>query len=214
MTAKVTVLIVGNGPDADWHPLEPARAQIAGILGEEFILESSLDYDEFARLEPARYPVCISYTDCWREDLTPAQIAGLISYTVRGGSLLVIHNGISLHRSYEVLQMMGAKFTGHPPYQTLPYYGVAEGHPLLTGVEDFTLDEEPYMFEFDPFTKKTVFLEYAFEGGRYPAGWEQTYGLGKVIYLQPGHHAPSFEPEAYRRLVRNSVRWAAGQSVD
>jgi type 1 glutamine amidotransferase len=111
--------------------------------------------------------------------------------------------------SYELAQMIGARFTGHPSYQRLHDAGTAEGHPLLEGVGDFTMDEEPYLFEFDPFTEKTVFLEFEYEGKRYPAGWEHAYGLGKVVYLQPGHHAPSFQPSDYRRLVLNSARWAA-----
>ncbi len=121
--------------------------------------------------------------------------------------MLAIHNGISVQRSDVLAQLIGAKFTGHPPYQPLNYYGTAKDHPLLEGVEDFAVDEEPYMFEFDPFANIRIFLEYEFEGKRIPAGWERAYGLGKVVYLQPGHHAPSFKPAAYRRLILNSARW-------
>lgn len=37
------------------------------------------------------------------------------------------------------------------------------------------------------------------------------YGLGRVVYLQPGHHAPSLRPPDYRRLVLNGALWAAGR---
>ncbi|MDD9268762.1 ThuA domain-containing protein [Paenibacillus sp. GCM10023248] len=207
MNKRTRIWMVGDMADAPWHPLEPARSELAGILGDEFELTATENYDSFACLEPEAYPVCISYTDCWKRDLTRGQTAGLLRYVAGGGSLLVIHNGISLQRSYELLQMIGAQFTGHPPYQKLAYYGTDANHPLLEGVADFVLEEEPYMFEFDPFTKKNVFMEFEYEGKRYPAAWEHAYGLGKVVYLQPGHHAPSFSPQAYRRLVLNSVRW-------
>lgn len=206
MNERMKVWMVGDATDAPWHPLEPARQEVAAILGDEFQITATEDYDSFEALKIEEYPICISYTDCWKRDLTREQTAGLLRYVAGGGSLLVIHNGISLQRSYELLQMIGAKFTGHPPYQKLAYYGTADNHPLMEGVADFELDEEPYLFEFDPFTKKTVFMEFEFEGKRYPAAWEHAYGLGKVVYLQPGHHAPSFQPEAYRRLVLNSVR--------
>jgi type 1 glutamine amidotransferase len=212
MSDKTNVLLIGDNANAPWHPLEPARQELEGILGEEFQLTGTEDYNRLAGLDQGEFSLCISYTDCWSRDLTPDQIAGLLRFVAGGGGLLVIHNGISVQRSYELLQMIGAKFTGHPPYQLLNYYGTAKGHPLLDGVDNFTLDEEPYMFEFDPFTKKTVFLEFEFEGKRYPAAWEQAYGLGKVVYLQPGHHAPSFKPDAYRRLVLNSASWAAGRT--
>ncbi|MBP1961547.1 ThuA domain-containing protein [Paenibacillus aceris] len=211
MREIINVCLIGDGTDAPWHPLEPARQQLADIFSGEFQLTATVDYQAFATLDHKQYPICISYTDCWNRDLTQEQTAGLLRYVAGGGSLLVLHNGISLQRSYELLQMIGAKFTGHPPYQQLAYFGSADNHPLLKGVENFVLDEEPYLFEFDPFTKKTVFMEFEFEGKRYPAAWEHAYGLGKIVYLQPGHHAPSFQPEAYRRLLLNSMRWLSSR---
>ncbi|OPH58986.1 glycosyl hydrolase [Paenibacillus ferrarius] len=213
MSTKPQVLLVGDQTDAPWHPLEPAQRQLESILGQEYEVVGTEDYDSFARLgqenQLEAYRFCLSYTDCWNRSLTREQTAGILRYVAGGGGLLVIHNGVSLHNNYELLQVIGAKFTGHPPYQSLTYSASIADHPLLEGVESFTVDEEPYMFEFDLFTKKTVFLEYEYEGGKYPAAWESTYGLGKVVYLQPGHHAPSFEPASYRRLVLNSARYVA-----
>ncbi|MDB5084456.1 MAG: hypothetical protein JWN30_1342 [Bacilli bacterium] len=208
MSKTSNVLLIGDDTDAPWHPLEPARQELEGILGSEFELVSTEDYNQLAQLDCGQYSLCISYTDCWKRDLAPAQTAGLLRFVAGGGGLLVIHNGISVHRSYELAQMIGARFTGHPPYQPLNYYGAAD-HPLLEGVGNFRVEEEPYQFDFDPFAKKTVFLEFEYEGNRYPAGWEQDFGLGKVVYLQPGHHAQSFQPREYRRLVLNSAIWAA-----
>jgi type 1 glutamine amidotransferase len=211
MSEKIKVLLVGDHEAAEWHPLEPIRIELEAILENEFELISTEDYDAFSDLESSGYKLCISYTDCWKRDLTARQKAGLLKFVAGGGSLIVLHSGISIQRSYELLQMVGAKFVRHPKYQELQYYGVSEGHPLLEGVDSFTVDEEPYMFEFDPFTKKTIFLEYEYEGNRYPAGWEQDYALGKVIYLQPGHNTVSFQPAAYRQLILNSARWAAAR---
>jgi type 1 glutamine amidotransferase len=209
--SKPNVLLIGDLKNAAWHPLETAGRALEEILQDEFRLTITEEYNDLAALDDKEFPLCISYTDCWKNDLTPRQIAGLLRFVAGGGSLLVIHNGISLQRSFELTQMIGARFTGHPPYQPLSYYGTVHSHPLLEGVQHFTMDEEPYMFDFDPFTKKTVFLEFEFEGKRYPAGWELDYGLGKVIYLQPGHNASSFESESYRRLLLNSALWATNK---
>jgi type 1 glutamine amidotransferase len=210
MGDKIKVLLIGDDSDAAWHPLQPARQELEQILGSEFELTVSADYNRFAELCRDDFALCISYTDCWNRDLTSEQTAGLLRFVAGGGGLLAIHNGISLQRSYELLQVIGGKFVTHPPYQPLKYYATAEGHPLLDGVEDFTVDEEPYMFEFASHTPRKVFLEFEFEGTRYPAAWEHTYGLGKVVYLQPGHCSDSFKPASYRKLVLNSARWAAG----
>lgn len=207
--SKIRALLVGDITSPPWHPLEPARAALEEILGDAFELTSTEDYEEFARLDQANFKLCISYTDCWDRELTAAQTAGLLRYVAGGGGLLVIHTGISIQQNYELLQMVGGKFVEHPPIQPLQYYGTVDGHPLLDGVESFTVEEEPYVFEFDPYTKRNVFMEYEFEGKRYPAAWEHAYGLGKVVYLQPGHQASSFEPPAFRRLIQNAAHWAA-----
>jgi type 1 glutamine amidotransferase len=212
MSDKIRALLLGDDSGALWHPLTPVREELDAILGENWIVESTEDYDRMAGLNRDSIELFISYTDCWSRDLTPEQISGLIGYVAAGGGLLLLHNGISLHRSYEAAQMIGAKFAGHPPYQPLVYRAAAAtAHPVMADFHDFELDEEPYMFEFDPFTPRTVFLEFEFEGKRHPAAWSHSYGLGRVLYLQPGHHAPSFKPEAYRSLIRRCALWAAGR---
>ncbi|MBO7748152.1 ThuA domain-containing protein [Paenibacillus sp. MWE-103] len=207
MNEPVRTLLLGDFAAAPWHPLEPARAELDAALGPEFALEATEDYDALSRLDHAEHPLCISYADCWDRTPTPAQTAGLLRYVAGGGGLLVVHNGISLQRSPELRQLIGARFTGHPPYQPL-VYRPAEEHPILGGVGEFPLEEEPYRFELDPLAELDVFLAYDFEGERCPAGWARDYGLGRVVYLQPGHHAPSFRPEPYRRLLLNGARWA------
>jgi len=210
------LLLLGDDADAPWHPLAPARRELEAMLGNEWDMESTEEYGRLTSLaDGAGQAACelfVSYTDCWNRDIPAEQAAGLLRYVAGGGGLLVIHNGISLQRSYELAQLMGGKFTGHPPYQPLMYHAAAgTDHPVMEGFRSFPLDEEPYLFELDPLTPRDVFLEFEFEGRRYPAGWSHRYGLGRVLYLQPGHHAPSFVPEPYRELIRRSARWAAGK---
>ncbi|WP_233532237.1 hypothetical protein [Paenibacillus alkalitolerans] len=64
MNEKTNVLLIGDNANAPWHPLEPARLELEAILGGEFRLESSEDYNRFAALDPEQLPLCISYTDC------------------------------------------------------------------------------------------------------------------------------------------------------
>ena len=65
-------------------------------------------------------------------------------------------------------------------------------HDITEGVEPFVLDEEPYRFIFSPFTEKPSSLHYEYEGKQWPAAWCHTYGIGRVVFLMPGHHEPSF----------------------
>ncbi len=211
MSGKPNVLLLGDDTRAKWHPLEPVKRQLERILGGEFALAGTEDYRRLAWLDRAEFALCISYADAWDRRPTPEQVGGLLRFVASGGGLLAIHNGISLQQSPELLQMIGARFTGHPPYTRLRYCAPDAEHPVLDGVADFSMEEEPYMFDFAPFADVRGFLEFEWEGKRYPAAWERRYGLGKVVYLQPGHHAPSFQPEMYRRLVLNSARWAVAR---
>ncbi|MFF2888694.1 ThuA domain-containing protein [Paenibacillus sp. NPDC057967] len=213
MTTPSKLLLIGDNVHSTWHPLEPARQQLHTIAADSFELVPTEDYDKLKTLEEDGFSAVISYADCWNRKLAAEQIVGLLRFVAGGGGLLVIHNGISLQASHELTGLIGARFTGHPPYQPLTYLLAQENHPLLDGVQPFTVDEEPYMFEFGTFSPRQVFLEYEFEGSRYPAGWEHRYGLGRLVYLQPGHCAPSFLPDSYRQLILNSIRWVADRSL-
>ncbi|RJX38079.1 ThuA domain-containing protein [Paenibacillus pinisoli] len=213
MTTLTKLLLIGDNVRSAWHPLEPARQQLEEIAADEFELVSTEDYEALTTLDQDGYSAVISYADCFDRKLAPEQIGRLLRFVAGGGGLLVIHNGISLGRtSHELAGLIGARFTGHPPYQPLTYHPMQVDHPLLEGVQAFTVDEEPYMFEFDALSPRNLLLEYEFEGSRYPAGWEHRYGLGRLVYLQPGHCAPSFLPDSYRQLIRNSMRWAAARN--
>ncbi|MBT2293077.1 hypothetical protein J7E73_28985 [Paenibacillus albidus] len=41
------------------------------------------------------------------------------------------------------------------------------------------------------------------------AAWCHRFGLGRVVYLMPGHHLPSFSVEPFRRMIKRGGLWAA-----
>lgn len=208
----IRTLIIGNNTDAPYHPLEAVGQRLLDILegtceatpveGTGLLRRKSLD----------QYELCISYTDRWEQAPAAEESAGLLQFVANGGGLLVIHNGISLQASPELCQLIGAKFTGHPPYTTLPFQLTDSGHPLTQGLEAFTMEEEPYRFELDPLAELTVLLTYAHEERNWPAAWVRNYGLGRVVFLMPGHHLPSFEHEGYGSWIVNAAKWAAGRN--
>ena len=51
MSDKTNVLLVGDDTDAPWHPLEPVKQELSGILGEEFLITSTEDYNCFTELD-------------------------------------------------------------------------------------------------------------------------------------------------------------------
>lgn len=201
------LLVIGDYDNAPYHPLSAIEEQLESILSEENLLEIKTDYNALDCNELKSYQTVISYTDCWNNEPAEGFAAALQTYVINGGSLLLIHNGISLQNKYELAQMIGAKFTGHPARTTLEYAEFNREHPIMSGITEFSLFEEPYQFEFDAFTNKTTLFYYEYEGNKYPAAWAHTYGKGKVVYLSPGHDNSIFECSEYRNIIKNSVYW-------
>ncbi|MCX7710592.1 MAG: ThuA domain-containing protein [Clostridia bacterium] len=206
---KKNAIVIGDITRVKYHPLKGVDDELSGILEEEFSIQFSEDYEVFNLEKLKNYDLCISYVDCWDEKITPGQTGALLAYVGQGGGLLVIHNGISLQNRYELCQMIGAKFTGHPPMTSLNFRNEAPQHPIMIDVEAFEIVEEPYRFEFDNFTEKTILLAYEYEGVSYPAGWTHEFGEGRIVYLAPGHQVSSFKSPEYRKVILKSGLWAA-----
>ncbi|MDR0267104.1 ThuA domain-containing protein [Paenibacillus sp.] len=202
-------ILLGDYTHPKFHPLQGVDAQISHILNEEISVQCS-ENKNLLRLEHLKpFDLCICYFDLWDDQVSKHQTSGLLSYVSQGGGLLVLHNGLSLgNRRYELAQLVGGRFDGHPPIQTLSFR--VNGEDAITaGVEPFELDEEPYQIQFDPFTEKEVLLEYKLNDTWYPAAWKHEYGLGRVVYFMPGHNDPTFRHPQIRKLILQAARWAA-----
>ncbi|MNW37122.1 Trehalose utilization [compost metagenome] len=206
--SKRKALLIGDYTYPEFHPLQGIDEELSSILQPLLTVQCSENRKMLLKENIAPFDLCIAYTDNRKDALSPQQTSGLASYVSGGGGLLVIHNGITLGQNYEIAQLIGARFKRHPPYAKLDFKVAAPEHPIVEGIADFEMEEEPYRFEFDPFTPKTVLLEYVHEGESWPAAWAQSYGLGRVVYMMPGHHQPSLQHEPYRQLLLQAAKWA------
>jgi type 1 glutamine amidotransferase len=206
----ISALLIGNNDDAPYHPLHVVQEQLIRILGDSVKVDAT---DKTAPLKQDKintYDLLISYRDNWEQSLNADEVAGILQFVANGGGLLVIHNGISMGVSSELAQLIGAKFIGHPDYTSLTFQATASEHPLINGLSGFIMDEEPYRFELDPFADIEMLLVYRHEDQDWPAAWSRDYGMGRVVYLAPGHHLPSFLNEEFSHWIINSAKWAAG----
>jgi type 1 glutamine amidotransferase len=205
---KRKALLLGDYSYPEFHPLQGVDEEISHILQDWMTVQCSENRKMLLKENLTPFDLCISYCDSRKEVLSPQQTAGLLSYVSGGGGLLVLHNGITLQGRYEIAQLMGARFLRHPAAGPLSFKVTAPDHPIMEGIEPFEIQEEPYRFDFDPFTEKTLLMEYEHEGEWWPAAWSLSYGLGRVVYLMPGHNQPSFQHEGYRKLLFQAAKWA------
>ena len=115
----------------------------------------------------------------------------------------------------------------------------APGHPILEGLpERIPLIDELYLFEvFEDDVTPLLRADHAFvrdnfysaaqavsgrmfsnEGWDHPPGpdligWTKRARKSPLVYLQPGDGPETYANPHYRRLVRNAIAWAAGQSA-
>ncbi|MCM3782665.1 ThuA domain-containing protein [Neobacillus mesonae] len=202
-------MALGNYVDAKYHPFTEVDQELQSILHEEIRVECTDNYSVLNEATLSNYELFISYTEFMDEEITEEQTDALIHYVKNGGGLLVIHNGISLQRSPRLAELIGGRFTGHPEYTELPVIIKEGSHPIVEGFESFTIDEEPYRFDLQLHDDTIIFAEYEHDQERWPAAWAHEYGQGRVVYLMPGHHLPSFHVGSYRELILRSARWAA-----
>lgn len=209
MNKEKKAIVIGEYSRVEYHPLKGVDHELTDMLSD-FKLEFTEDYNRFKTDSLKKCDLLISYVDHWKEKLTDEQTTGLLSYVCSGGGFLILHNGIAIQSRYELAQLAGARFTSHPDQEVLSYRVKAPEHIILEGIDSFEIKEEPYQFEFDVFTEKTLLLTYECGGKQWPAAWAHGYGSGRVVFLSPGHQRDSFLNPMYRKLIQRSALWAVG----
>ncbi|WP_211748510.1 ThuA domain-containing protein [Paenibacillus sp. Marseille-Q4541] len=202
-------LALGNYKDAKYHPFTHVDTELQTIFKDHGSMECTEQYEVMDNNILAEYNLFISYTEFGEEEISDEKASAVEDYVKNGGGFLVIHNGISMQRNDKLARLIGGKFTGHPEYTTLPIV-INEGtHPIVDGLSSFSMEEEPYRFELALHLETVILAEYEHDGQKWPAAWAHTHGQGRIVYLMPGHHLPSFQVGPYQELIRRAGLWAA-----
>lgn len=200
----------GSYTEVKYHPFAGVDRELEQILSPIFRVECTEDYGQMNADNLAKYKLVVAYTEFSDELIAPEQSGALLAYVAGGGGLLVVHNGISLQRNQELGAMLGAYFTHHPDYGPLQMTIPAKDHPIMAGIGDFVIEDEPYYFDLNPHFKTNVLAEYPHNGVMRQAAWCHEFGMGRVVYLMPGHHLPSFSVQPFRQMIHRGGLWAAG----
>ena len=204
-------ILLGNYLKFDYHPLAHVDKAISDIFKDEMDITCTEDYNMLFAENLKSFDLCILYMDRWREEVPETLSKSLLDFVENGGGLLVIHNGISLLRNAEFVELMGGRFTGHPDYTTLEIKVTEPKHVIMEDIKDFTIDDEPYRYDINDFKEKEIIFQYIHEGNIYPAAWTKAIGKGRLVYLMPGHNIDSFRNETYGKVILRSGEWALGK---
>lgn len=111
-------------------------------------------------------------------------------------------------------ELVGGGSRGHDPYGSFTVSVENTSHPITKGVEqEFTLQDELYYYKPDPTGAGIEVLATASAPGSqetYPSVFTVNHDEGRIVGLALGHDAESHDLPAYQTLLKNAVKWAAG----
>ena len=203
---KKKILVLGNYKDAMYHPFGGVDERLKKMFPElELICTDKSEL--LTELEKEGFAGVISYLDIWDGALAEREAEALYGFVQKGGALLVLHNGISIQSRKELRELIGAKFVTHPPQEVIRFE--VKSHLITEGCDGFELSEEPYRFEMEKDGKELI-LTYFYRGQEYPAGWCKRTGMGRTVFLTPGHTPEIFDCPSYAKLIGRSMEWCLG----
>jgi len=226
-TKPVRVLFVlGSPPFHDIRTLPP-------------ILEKVLDQEggfQVTRLEPPKdkppddpahmlklvdikrsdYDVLVFYTS--RYELNELQERALEKFLEDGGGIVGIHGAsFSFSKSKVWMRLIGAQFTGHIPGTHPLNIVIAEPkHPIMAGIEPFTIIDEEYKHKFADVDRNVLgrFRERPPKSDQkenMDIIWTREVDKGRVFYCSLGHGKDAWENPSWQKLIVQGILWAAGR---
>lgn len=243
---------------AEYHDADFVRREILTLLSEDPLVSVRCvaDFHDVAMLRAQ--DMLISYTsNVFPDDSGRTRLAEFIS---AGGRWLAIHGsaaytefrppevdigGIKLpgltdtpDRQPDYMDLLGCRFVSHLAQQAIEIRSVSD-HPVVRGLPDFTVVDEPYILEMRG--DHEILLESRFTGeapGYVEGPWledisrpqmlSRRLGSGEILYLAPGHACGKYDlrpfmdavpvqpgpwlDPTYRELVRRAIRWGTDRT--
>lgn len=208
-----TVLVLGENT-FPFHAIEEKADAFESILADHDVTVTT-DRDALT----GEYDVLVDYlTD---STLTDEQLEALLAHVGSGGGYVGVHCASDLtstapedpedvidHREEpfpELRELLGGHFLTHPDQSEFEVNVVGD-HPVVAGVSDFSVFDEPYQVEVDDDVTVLARMDHP-DLEDYPVVWTNE-SEGRVAYISLGHTDEAFETDEFGRLLRNAVAWA------
>lgn len=203
-TEQFNEMLNSLGPDITWK-----IAELPGAY-EMFRTENRDQYDVLVF-----YHMWQTISDDQKEIFTDC---------IRSGKPLVaLHHSICAFDDWpEYWNIIGGKYFHKPTtingkeYPACSYIhdlnfrvkNVNPNHPVTLGVPDFDIFDETYKGYY--VAENVTPLLITDEPSSTPTiGWAKEYGKSRIVVLQSGHDAPTFENINFRKLLKQSIIWVS-----
>jgi type 1 glutamine amidotransferase len=154
--------------------------------------------------------------------ITEEQKAKFLSLFDHGVGLVVLHHALVSYQQWpEYERIIGGRYpeaegksgvvteqVGYAHDVDVPIKIVDREHPITHGISDFILHDEIYWGFRAGADVKPLFTTTHPKSGN-PLAWTRSEKKSRIVFIQPGHGPSAFENDSYRRLLAQSIRWAA-----
>jgi len=212
-------LVVHGGWEG--HVPGPASDRYVRVLREsgfDVTVSDSLD----SYLDEALLASTDLVVQCWTMGTISSRQADGLSRAVRSGTGFAgWHGGIvDAFRAEPMYSLVtGGQFVYHPrdfvSYEVRPVADRAD-HPVLAGVEAFTVTTEQYYLHVDPGNDVLAVTDFVADpeypdlaGIVMPVTWTRRWGAGRVFVTAIGHSLADLEVPQVDAMIRAGMAWAA-----
>ena len=203
-TEQFNQMLSSLGPEITW--------QVAELPGA---------YDMFRTENRNEYDVLVFY-HMWQK-ITDEQAMVFTECIKKGKPVVALHHSICAFDDWtEYWNIIGGKyfhkettFNGRV-YQPCSYihdlnFNVKianKKHPVTKGDSGFPIFDETYKGYYVA-DGVTPLLTTDEPSSTPTIGWAKKYGKSRIVVLQSGHDAPTFENPSFRKLLKQAIEWVA-----
>ena len=201
MPAKTLILSKND----QHHPLEELGERLMSWLADVDAVAPVATHDYEALTELTQVDLCIL---CATMDLlTPEQEASVLDFVSGGGKLVAIHSATVIKPEREgFIDLVGGRFTHHSPYHEFPVRFVSPEHPVVAGVEPFSILDELYVLDRAP-DGADILATADWDDAAQPMIYTKRQGDGTMLYNALGHDQAAYDHPAFRQLVLQGIDW-------
>jgi type 1 glutamine amidotransferase len=156
------------------------------------------------------------------QNITDAQKTRFLSLFDKGVGLMVTHHALVSYQAWpEFERIIGGTYPepqdkkgkvtpelGYEHDVEVPVVIEPREHPITAGLKDFTITDEIY-WGFRTTRDALPLITTTQPKSGKPLAWYRTEKNSRVVYLQLGHGPSAYNDANYRKLLGQSIRWAA-----
>jgi len=222
---KIRVLLLAGANNHDWRATTAALAAIFAASPEFAVTVQETPWE----MKPADIEGADLIFSNWntygpdKREWTAEMKDAFMAWVKRGGGFFVLHAGGSIFYGWDDFQSLTGgsweKQTFHPHRQAFTVNITDKAHPVMRGMTDFEIFDEPWqrVANRNPARRvlATATISTANKGSGEPEPfvWTTEAGRGRCFNLVLGHDVRALEAPGCRALILRGAEWAATGAV-